>query len=118
VALLEKAAGQGHAYAMYELGHIHSDRKEDEQAAQWFTKAAEAGLPRAMFHVGVGLEAGKSVAAPNYPAAADWYRGAADAGVGEAASNLSNMYASGRGRAWQIIPMPATSSSTCWSLVS
>jgi len=54
---------------------------------------------------------GEGVAAPDYPAAADWYRRAADAGIGQAAANLSNMYRLGRGRAWQI--MPATSSATC-----
>jgi len=32
MALLEKAAGQGHAYAMLRLGEIHSARKEHELA--------------------------------------------------------------------------------------
>jgi TPR repeat protein len=48
------------------------------------------------------------VAAPDYPAAAVWYRRAADAGEGDAAHNLCTMYTVGRGRAWQI--MLATSS--------
>ena len=109
-ALLEKAAGQGHAYAMQWLGKIHRERKELEQAVQWFTKGAEAGLPDAQFNLGCRLEKAKGVAAPDYPAAADWYRRAAEAGVGEAANNLSNMYTLGRGRAWQT--MPATPSAT------
>ena len=50
------------------------------------------------------------MAAPDYPAAAGWYRKAAAAGDGMAAYNLCNMYNVGRGRAWQM--MPATSSST------
>jgi TPR repeat protein len=74
VALLEAAAGQGHAYAAHVLGDIHQVRKEYEQALQWYTKAAEAGLPKAMFGLGVLLDKGEGMAAADYPAAADWYR--------------------------------------------
>jgi TPR repeat protein len=48
MALMEKAAGQGHAYAMEMLGCVHRERNEHEQAMGWFTMAAEAGLPKAM----------------------------------------------------------------------
>jgi len=106
MALLKKAAGQGHAYAMYALATIHHRRKEFEQAVGWFTKGAEAGLPTARFNLGRSLDIGEGVA-PDYPAAADWYRRAADGGHGGAAYNLYTMYAVGRGWAWQI--MPATS---------
>jgi TPR repeat protein len=44
------------------------------------------------------LEEGEGVAAPDYPAAAEWYRRAADGGIGGAALNLATMYAVGRGR--------------------
>ena len=37
--LIEKAAGQGHAYAMAALGDIHRMRGEQEQELQWITKA-------------------------------------------------------------------------------
>jgi TPR repeat protein len=96
VALLEKAAGQGHAYAMSALGSIHHERKEHEQAVAWFTKAAEAGLPEAMFNLGCILEKGDG-AAQDLPAAMDWYRRAADAGHGRAAHNISGMYRVGTG---------------------
>ena len=43
MALLEKAAGQGHAHAMWTLGSVHVARQEFEQAVGWFTKGAEAG---------------------------------------------------------------------------
>ena len=99
MALLEKAAGQGHAYAMVVLGSVHRARKEHEQAVEWFTKGAEAGLPGAMYDLGCRLDTGEGVAAPDYPAAAGWYRRAADAGHGGAAFNLSSMYQVGRGRA-------------------
>ena len=95
---------------METLGSIHDTRQEYEQAVAWFTKAAEAGLPKAMFNLGCSLEEGTGVAAPDYPAAAGWYRRAADADYAGAANNLSNMYTVGRGWTWQI--MPATSSST------
>jgi len=45
MALLEKAAGQGHVYAMGKLAGIHFVRKECEQAVKWNIKGAEAGLP-------------------------------------------------------------------------
>jgi len=107
VALLEKAAGQGHAYAMHTLGCIHGVWKEHERKVQWLTKGAEAGLPAAAYNLGYCLEEGEGVAAPDYPAAAGWYRRAADAGDADAAGNLSLMYSVGRGWACQI--MPATS---------
>jgi TPR repeat protein len=34
MALLEKAAGQGHVYAMAVLGSIHHERKEHEQGVE------------------------------------------------------------------------------------
>ena len=82
------------------LGHVYGERNEHEQSVEWFTKGAEAGLPEAMFTLGVCLDKGEGVAAPDYSAAAGWYRRAADAGLGDAAKNLSNMYTLGRGWAW------------------
>ena len=107
-ALLEKAAGQGHAYASDALRAIHVERKEYEHAMKWGTKAAEAGLPQALMSLGVMLDSGKGGAAPDYTAAADWYRRAADAGHELAANNLSLMYTVGRG--WVRHILPATSS--------
>ena len=99
MALLEKAAGQGHAHAMYALAAFYDARKEHILAVEWFTKSAEAGLPKAMNCLGDYLDDGEGMAAPDYRAAADWYRRAADVGHGEAAASLSNMYGVGRGRA-------------------
>jgi len=110
MALMEKAAAQGHAYAMCTLGDIYLQRKEHEEAVKWYTKGSEAGLPKAMFGLGCYLDEGEGVAAPDYPAAAGWYRRAADAGYAPAANILSGMYNVGHGRAWHM--MPATSSFT------
>ena len=108
MALIEKAAGQGHAYAMLGLGQAHHNRKEHEQAVRWFTKGAEAGLPRALFNLAVTLDTGEGVAAPDYPAAADWFRRAANASHAGAAYNLAAMYTVGRGRAWQTMLASST----------
>jgi hypothetical protein len=45
MALLEKAAGQGQAYAMYALGCINDVWMEHERAVEWFTKAGAYTLP-------------------------------------------------------------------------
>jgi len=116
MALLEKAAGQGHAYAMHWLGLLHHQLKEHEHTVEWYTKAAEAGLPKAMYDLGVCLHKGEGLAAPDYAAAADWYLRGADAGHAGAANNLAAMYILGRGRACQTVP--ATSSSTFKTVVS
>ena len=78
MALMKQAAEQGHAYAMNRLGCAYFTRKEFELAVGWFTKGAEAGLPDAMLNLGQLLNAGKGAAAPDLPAAAGWYRLAAD----------------------------------------
>jgi TPR repeat protein len=84
------------------LGIHYRSRKEHEQAVRWFTKGAEAGLPKAMFNLGFCLDKGEGVVVPDCPAAIGWYRRAADAGDGEAATNLGNMYTLGRGTAWHV----------------
>jgi len=71
---MEKAAGQGHAYAMIQLGGIHRVRKEYEQTVKWFTMGAMAGLPMAKFSLACYLEEGEGVVVPDCPAAADWYK--------------------------------------------
>jgi TPR repeat protein len=69
-----------------------------------YSKGAEAGLPKAMYALGCCLDEGSGLAAPDYPAAADWYWRAAEAGDENGANNLSNMYTVGRGGARQIMP--------------
>jgi TPR repeat protein len=95
---------------------IHHAWNEHDQAVEWFTKGAEAGVPRAMYHIGYCLDMGEGVAAPDSQAAAEWHMRAAEGGFGEAASALSHMYTLGRGRAWHM--MPATLSSTLKTLAS
>jgi TPR repeat protein len=73
---------------------------------------AETGCPKAMHNFSVYLDKRVGGAAPECLAAAGWCRRAADSGLAVAACNLSNMYSSGRGRAWQMIP------ATFYTLVS
>jgi TPR repeat protein len=47
MALLEQAAGQGHAYAMHELAGIHAARTDHTAAAGWYRRAADAGSGQA-----------------------------------------------------------------------
>ena len=70
---MEKAAGQGHAYAMQYQGNMYCVRKEYEQAVKWFTKGAEAGLPgtprgmprQGRGHGGAGLPGGGGLVPPS-----------------------------------------------------
>jgi TPR repeat protein len=91
MALLEKAAGQGHVHAMYAVGSIHYLWKEHEQAVAWSTKAAEAGLPEAMFSLGCCLANGEGAAAPDHQAGMGWFRRATDAGHGGAVQVESSL---------------------------
>ena len=106
IGLLEKAAGQGHAYAMLKLAEIYDSTKEYDIAFGWLEKGAETGLPQAMYNLGCCFDRGKGVAAPDYLVAADWYRRAADAGDADAAFNMSHMSTVGRGWAWQVQCLP------------
>ena len=90
------------------MGYIHDAWKQHVLPVEWYTKGADAGLPQATFSLGCSLDTGEGVAAPDYPAAAGWVRRAADAGSGDAAHKLSQMYALGRG-AWRIMPATSTS---------
>jgi len=80
MALLEMAAGQGHAYAMHYLASEYEERKEHERAMEWHVKGAETGLPIAMHSLACYIDSGEGLAAPDlpdYPAAAGWYKRAA-----------------------------------------
>jgi TPR repeat protein len=74
---------------MLTLGGIHCQRDEHELAVGWFTKSAEAGVPTAMRSIGCYLEQGVGEAAPDYPAAAGWFRyGLADIACHAASSSI------------------------------
>jgi TPR repeat protein len=64
--------------------------RDEAQAAVWLRKAADQGLPRAQYKLGVMYEKGQGVAQDNAQALA-WYRKAADQGFEEAKSRLNEL---------------------------
>ena len=66
------------------------------QAAIWFRKAAEQGLPEVQTNLGVLYEEGRGVPR-DYVLAATWYRKAAEQSYAEAQANLGFAYGKGHG---------------------
>jgi hypothetical protein len=87
-ALLQRAAGQGQVYAMQTLGELTKIGNDPKRAEAWFTEAAKAGLPSAMWNLAVSLDKGEGVAGPDYAAAVEWYTRAADAGDRDVAGGM------------------------------
>ena len=99
---MEKAAGQGHAYAMYELGSMYCVRKEYEEAVAWLTKGAEAGLPQAMYALG-GIHDERN----EHQQALEWNTKAAEAGLPDAMYDLARCLETGEGVAAKDYPAAA-----------
>ncbi len=70
--------------------------KDEAEAAKWFRKAAEKGLPAAQFHLGRSYHTGSGVA-EDHIEAVKWYRKAAAQNDGEAQFNLGVCYSFGQG---------------------
>jgi serine/threonine protein kinase len=96
IMLFRQAATLGDLQCMDELGMIYTD-DDDAEAFKWFHKAAEAGNPSGMLHLGVMYYLGQGTTL-NYGSAAYWYRYAADLGNADAMYNLGKMYENGEGR--------------------
>lgn len=98
------------------LGHVWAQKGETERAMHWYRKAAEAGDPKSMFHLGwmieqqavdiynaraweaaaLGQTAGiRSALRPQFDQAASWYRRAAEKGFAPAMNNLGQIHARG-----------------------
>ena len=76
----------------YELGI----RIDLEKAFHWYMKAAEKGVPRALFKIADFYDSGKGVVA-DMGKAAYWYEKAAEKGVPIAQCRLGNLYYHGSG---------------------
>ena len=85
IAPANAPAQSDNAYAAY-------DRKD----VAALSRMAKAGDQVAQFNLGASYTEGRGIA-QNYPAAADWYRKAADQGFANAQNNLGYMYESGLG---------------------
>jgi TPR repeat protein len=98
------------------LGQVWAYNGEAERAIHWYRRAAEAGDPKSMFHLGwiiehqavetyngkaweaaaLGQTSGfRSELRPQFDLAASWYRRAAEAGFAPAMNNLGQLYARG-----------------------
>lgn len=95
VALYEQAAAAGNINAMHNLAVLKIDasgRRDYEQAASWFRKAAERGLKDSQFNLAVLHEQGLGV--PRNPEnAVFWYSLAAVQGDEEAAAKAKSLEA-------------------------
>ena len=90
--------GRARARVRYAYAGKYSPREERIRASRGVAHQGRRGWVAASdVNLGAMLDHGKGVAAPDYPAAADWYRRAADAGDGAAAMHLCRMYMAGRG---------------------
>ena len=81
----EKAAAQGHAGALYNLGVLALEgddpaKPDFAKAADYFRRAAEAGDGNAAYSYGVLLRQGKGVPL-DIAESAQWLKSAADAGI-------------------------------------
>jgi TPR repeat protein len=98
ISWYRKAAGQGSAQAMYQLGQIYSSgsKHDDVQAFDWYRKAANQGYPDALWAVGGKYYNGVGVS-QDFAQAAQSYRKAADRCQPMAQINLAEMYEKGLG---------------------
>jgi hypothetical protein len=76
--------------------YVAYDRADIKQALRIWMETAQGGDPEAMTNVGEIYERGMGVP-PDYAAAAEWYRKAADKGYSRALFNLGTMYEQGLG---------------------
>jgi TPR repeat protein len=95
-ALLSGAAKQGHVYAMFTLGELCDQDEEYEEAVKWYTMAAENGMPKAMYNLGVRLYTGEGVAS-DPTTAAMWFERAAAHGSVDSMRQLASMFTIGNG---------------------
>jgi len=71
-------------------------KKDLKQAAQWYTRAAEAGFSRAQYNIAAMYETGDGVP-QDYVKAAEWYQKAAEQGHGLSQNYLGTLYHQGKG---------------------
>jgi len=100
VELFDKAAAQGHARAMYNLGICYYDGHgvdvDLKTAAEWYEKAAALGHVKAQFNIGICYLHGRGVKTDEAKAV-EWFQKSADQGDIPAICNLGNCYYHGVG---------------------
>ncbi len=91
----QKAAGQGHPGAQYNLGLFSQYGrcglpKDEEKAVEWYRKAAEGGLLEAQYSLGLCFQYGRGVE-KDCEAAKEWYQKAAGQGFSSAEEKLKEL---------------------------
>ena len=92
-------AGQQTNYSavdMFDTAMQYYEAKNYVEAVTWFRKAAEQGLAKAQYNLGVSYANGRGVT-QSYTEAVKWYRKAAEQGVAKAQYNLGLCYYNGEG---------------------
>jgi hypothetical protein len=96
--MYEKAAAQGHALAMNNLGsmyfHGRGVARDEKKAFEWFKKSAEGGADLAQVTVGAWLQDGR-VMPRDVAAAVEWFQRAAKQGNIHAQRRLALIYFEG-----------------------
>ena len=88
-------AYQGDAIAQYNLARHYYDAKRDyAKAYEWYQKAANQGIAKAQFNLGVMNSNGEGVP-QDYAKAYEWYQKAADQGLSVAQEMLDINYFNG-----------------------
>jgi len=72
--------------------------QSDEEAFQWYSKAADQGLAQAQYNLAEKFEHGRGVAQSDEEAV-QWYRKAAEQGHLQTQVRLSRLVSAGRGTA-------------------
>ena len=105
VPILRQRVVDGDSRTAYELGRCYMNgigvAQNYENAATWYRRAAERGLPDANFMMGYLYEHGKGVGR-DYKQAVTYYMAAAKQGHATAQNNLASMYEHGEGVAKNI----------------
>ena len=90
---LQSSADHGNPFGEYLLGQIKLERQDDSNAAAWFRKAAEQGLPQSQEQFAKLLRDGRGVAAPDKFEAYVWMLISSNAGNHRVASDLQALEA-------------------------
>lgn len=101
VPMMTRAANLGYAQAQFHLSTLYDKgaanlQRDPVKARMWTERAANSGVPKAMYNLGLFLYAGKGGSA-DLPQAAEWFRRAAVTGLTDAQYNLGQLYEHGAG---------------------
>jgi localization factor PodJL len=98
---LVRAAAAGDPAAQFHLSKIYERGGAGQpadltKARMWAERAARAGVPEAMFNLGLFMYEGQG-GPPDLPGAADWFTRAARLGLKDAQYNVARLYENGYG---------------------